>query len=411
MFESACAQFLYDYLPLVQPNDYSDLACTIVNQTTANGATVRRHLQEEAFVPFAINDDVMMVAVTGNAPGEANFAQVVSQTFETFGTELENTLRETSDIFDEDGADVVSPTVPEEEVDVQPSKNSPTLDWTILASAIAGGVCLALLVSLLLVKKSRNNTTTIISPERNISDVQSKSFSVSSVRDGSSFKEFNLIKLISIEASRSLQRNDDDEGEIIPPTPLGIDAVPDTLMNSPEEIKSELSPSSNFGDGFGCCRNALENSDTFDGPNITAVSTLNRNGQSHVTSYTGLSTAMMTDQESGINRDQLSSSQSDLSDLEGLKLVVSTTNTFSNCEPQEKQVQTPTRRSFFKMRPTYFLHRPTTATNAISRDVSMVDTGDCCGNDNWTVRTNSIITPRKTNTTSGNSMTGRSNSF
>ena len=442
VFESTCTQFLYDYLPLVQPNTYSELDCSVVNQTATTNASLRRHLRlrrrrqlqdDAAVVPFRVKNVEMLVAVTGDAPGETNFAQVVSQTFTTFGTELQDSLSKTSTAFSDAENNVETPNVPTDETTevTRTSSTEPALDWTILGSAMAGGVCLALIVSLLLVKsRNRRQNDIDMPPEATIEDAKSKSFSVSSVRDGSSFREYSLIKLVSIEASRSLQKNEEeDDCMVMPPTPLGIDTVPDSLMNSPEEIKSELSPGSEyFGQLGGCCQNALDRFDTFEGPSSIM---LNENAEANPsilqddfdrnsTYMTGMSSTAMMTNETATKIDQLSSSQSESSDLEGLRLVVSNTNTFSNAgskvetEPpvvERFQAQVEEKRGFFSFRPTLFGKRRS-AMRTAGADDSMEVEEDCCAVDNWTVRTNSILTPRKANTTNGNtSIKGQSGSF
>lgn len=376
----------------------------------------------------------MLVAVTGDAPGETNFAQIVSQTFETFGTELQDSLRKTSPSFSEGENNVVKPVVPPEDetTDVtQTSPNGPTLDWAILGSAMAGGVCLALIVSLLLVKNRsrRHQSNDSNPPEHMIEDAKSKSFSVSSVRDASSYREYSLIKLVSVEASRSLQKNDeDDDCMALPPTPLGIDTVPGTLLNSPEEIKSELSPASSYFGELGCCQNTLNRFDTFEGPSSillnqnaeTNPSTVQDDFDRNSTYMTGISSTAMMTNETATKMDHLSSSQSDSSDLEGLRLVVSNTNTFSNTgskvdteQPVERfQAQAEEKRGFFSFRPTLFSKRRSTMQKSAAVADSMEVDEDCCAADNWTVRTNSILTPRQANTTNGNtSIKGQSGSF
>ncbi len=428
VFESTCTQFLYDYLPLVQPNTYSNLDCKVTSQTAVAARRLRRQLQNDAaVVPFRVNDVELLVEVTGDAPGETNFSNVVSQTFETFGTELKDSLTQTSDAFsDSEGeGDVVTPEGPAEEeiTDVtRPSTNSPTLDWTILGSAIAGGVCLALIVSLLLVKnRSRRHTTTPEPAETKIDLAKSKSFSVSSVRDGSSFREYSLIKLVSIEASRSLAKNEgDDDGDILPPTPLGVDTVPGTLLNSPEEIKSELSPSSFFGD-LGCCNNNIDRVDTDMGNVERPVDSqyTETNFDRNSTYMTGVSSTAMMTNETATKIDDFMSSQSDSSDLEGLHLA--NTNTFSNLESKgetEQQVKTfnaqvESKRRMFSFRPTFLKPKSSGVVNSnhqVVNDSTEVEE-DCCATDNWTVRTNSILTPRKANTTANGSVKGQSGSF
>jgi hypothetical protein len=380
-------------------------------------------MEEEAVVPFRINDVDMLVAVTGEAPGETNFERIVSQTFETFGTELQDSLIKSSEVFNKEG-DVMKPIVPDETTVTNTSKNSSTLDWTILGSSIAGGICLALIVSLLLVKSRKRRNNDAMVPETTLSDAKSKSFSVSSVREGSSFREYSLIKLVSIEASRSLQKNEEEDDCIIaPPTPMGVD-IPNGLENSPADITSEISPASCFGE-FACCQNTVERLDTFEGQNAgqnqLIDSSLMQDDQvdDGTTTYaTGLSTAMMTN-ETGtkMSRDHFSSSQSDSSELEGLRLVVSNTNTFSNfesksgTEPRTEPIPTTStgKRGLFSFRPTTFLKRRTADRNTTIDD--SMDVEDCCANDNWTVKTNSILTPKKANTTSNNSMRGNSSSF
>jgi hypothetical protein len=381
----------------------------------------------------------MLVAVTGAAPGETNFAQVVSQTFETFGTELQDSLSQTSAAFRNDGENnnVVKPVTPTGEttnITNASSSDQPTLDWAILGSAMAGGVCLALIVSLLLVK-SRNRRLIDSENQKKINAIEaakSKSFSVSSVRDASSFREYSLIKLVSIEASRSLQKNEDeDECMVIPPTPLGIDTVPDTLMNSPEEIKSELSPASSYLGEMGCCHNPLSRFDTFEGPTSsilvptkadTNTSIIQDDFDRNSTYMTGLSSTAMTTNETATNEtatkiDHLSSSQSESSDLEGLRLVVSNTNTFSHAEskidepPTMFQAQVEEKRGLFSFRSPLFSKRRSAKLPAKVED-SMEVEEDCCATDNWTIRTNSILTPRKANTTTGNtSIKGQSGSL
>ena len=373
----------------------------------------------------------MLVAVTGDAPGETNFAQVVSQTFETFGTELQDSLSKTSPAFSNGGNnDVVKPDVPTGETNAvtRSSTEDPTLDWAILGSAVAGGVGLALIVSLLLVKnRSRRHVEATNLPETNtIEGAKSKSFSVSSVRDASSFRDHTLIKLVSIEASRSLQRNEEEE-DVMPPTPLGIDTVPVSLLNSPEEIKSELSPASSYLGEMGCCQNAINRFDTFEGAASSVV--LNPNAETNPsiaqddfdrnsTYMTGMSSNAMMTNETATKMDHMSSSQSESSDLEGLRLVVSNTNTFSNAGSKVETEPTVTfsapteeKRGFFSFRPSLFAKRRSTMKRAGGDDSMEVDE-DCCAVDNWTVRTNSILTPRKANTTTGNtSMKGQSGSF
>ena len=426
VFESTCTQFLYDYLPLVQPNTYSNLDCKVVTQTAVAARRLRRQLQDDAAViPFRVKDVELLVEVTGDAPGETNFSNVVSQTFETFGTELKDSLTQTSDAFSdsEDEGNVVTPEGPAEETtDVtRTSTNGSTLDWAILGSAIAGGVCLALIVSLFLVKNRsrRHAVTTEPTTETKIDLAKSKSFSVSSVRDVSSFREYSLIKLVSIEASRSLAKNEgEDDGDLLPPTPLGVDTVPDTLQNSPEEIKSELSPSSFFGD-LVCCNNNIDRMDTDLGNIEGPVDTQNTeaNFDRNSTYMTGLSSAA---NETATKMDDFMSSQSDSSDLEGLHLALSNTNTFSNHETkgeteqrvEEFKAQTESKRRTFSFRP-HFLKPRSSVVNGnhqVVNDSTEVEE-DCCATDNWTVKTNSVLTPKKANTTASGSVKGQSGSF
>jgi hypothetical protein len=414
--ESTCTQFLWDYLPLVQPDEYSDLACTVVNQTMVLDNMISRRMEDEALVTFRTKDVDLLLEVTGEAQGGTDFAQVVSKTFETFGEELEKNLVESSAFFRDEGS-VTEPIVPEKSA--SPSNGGMTMDWIVLGGAIAGGVCLALVVSLFLVKKRlRHNNK----PERTLSNERSKSFSVSSFRETSSFREAPLIKLVSIEATRSLQKDEEEDCMNIPPTPMGED-IPENLVTSPVDIQSELSPASFFGECGGCYQ-GIQHHDTFEGIIVHQSTTFDATNEvDHVedgnaTLNTGMSSYGMTYETGDKTSREEHLSMSDSSELEGLRLIGSNTNTNANtfltndeskAGIEQKFVPPATeRRGFFYFaRPASLRKRRTQTENNVTMDSG--DMQDCCANDSWTIRTNSLVTPRKANTT--NSIKAKSGSF
>jgi hypothetical protein len=418
LLETTCTQFLTDYLPLVQPNDYSDLDCTLADPVTRRRLTV-----QEVVVPFPINGKELLLAVTGDVPDDTDFAQVVTKTFDTFGVELQNSLSAASPAFQAEGSDA-TPIVPEDEESINrsPSSNGAPVDWMVLGISIAGGVCLALIVSLFIVK--RKNSSHQKSLQNSLSRDPSKSISVSSIRDSQpSYRETPVIRLVSIEASRSLQQKDDEDEMAIPPTPFGVD-IPNNLFNSPAEIESEISPSSFFGD---CpCSGNMKQTDTFDGfagghseaydatigePDVTVDGQTTFNtGITGITSFEG-TTANDDFMGEKLSREPMSS---DSSELEGLRLVNSNRSTTAVLVPTmddskngvEQQFIPPSneRRGFFSF------VRPISLRKRLPP--SILDSGDvqdCCANDSWTVRTNSLLTPRKANTT--NTIKAKSTSF
>jgi hypothetical protein len=415
LLETTCTQFLTDYLPLVQPNDYSDLDCTLVDPSA------RRHLTiQEVLVPFPINGKELLLAVSGDVPNDTNFAQVVNKTFDTFGEELQSSLIAASPAFRSEGNEA-TPIVPdgEESTNRSPSSDSAPVDWMVLGFAIAGGVCLALIVSLFIVKRKISSHQQSL--QNSLSQDPSKGISVSSIRDSQrSFRETPVIKLVSIEASRSLQQKEEEDEMAIPPTPFGVD-IPNNLFNSPAEIESEISPSSFFGD---CpCSGNMKQMDTFEGLAMDQSETFDATiGEpdvtmdGHTTFNTGITSFGGTTANDDFLGDKMSRElmSTDSSELEGLRLVTSTPNTNVNTVPTmddskngvEQQFIPPSngRRGFFSfVRPISLRKRPPPST------LDSGDVQDCCANDSWTVRTNSLLTPRKANTT--NSMQAKSTSF
>ena len=399
ILETTCTQFLEDFLPLVQPNDYSDLDCTLVDATkessSSNPSLRRRLTLQEVLVPFSTTNDMdLLLAVTGDVPDDGtDFSQVVAKTFETFGEEFQNSLNEASPAFSGDG-NQATPIIPEDEVpNRSPSSDGFPMDWVILGSAIAGGVCLALIVSFFIIKRIKHPT------QQALPNSMSKDLSKSDSQ-AASFRGTPAIKMVTVEASPSLQQQ--DEEMVMPPTPFGID-IPNNLFNSPAEIASEISPSSVFGD---CpCSGNMRQTDTFDGLDAT-IGENDVTVDGHTTFNTGMTSfgATTTNDDFGerMSREQLST---DSSELEGLRLVTSNTNgnvassilESKNGIEQEFIPFSTGRRGFFSFLRLSSLRKRSSPDLQDSGDVQ-----DCCAQDSnsWTIRTNSLLTPRKANTTS-----------
>lgn len=252
-------------MPLVYPATYSDLSCLVEGQSKANGTA--RRLQEGGEVTVRIKDIDVLVNVTSSVvlPETQSFQDIVNRTFDTFGTEFRSDLSASSGFFQETGAagTAVTPVVKDTAPTTKAGKKK--LPWAVIGGAIAGGVCLALAVSFLVLRNRGGNAPAEEVP----SNQRSKSISCSSFRD------MTLMKIVSVKPSknrapppvkekrsleekviRSLEDASDDGVVMVAPTPIRI---PEMVDGSPADIESELSPSSYLGE-CGC----LEQTDTFD---------------------------------------------------------------------------------------------------------------------------------------------------
>jgi hypothetical protein len=206
---------------------------------------------------------VLVLKATSSAPlpSGAVFYDVVQQTFDTFGGEFRDDLTTKSEFFRNDNADEKATPI------VQDSTRSVDADavdhipiWTVAAAA-AGGVCLALVVSFLLIKQRRDRRQPHFMNSYQSSNSTSKVASNTLSKSDSDlpFRGWNEEKAI-LPPSKSDRKDDFIFMAKLPPAPVPEPInIPKTVENTQVDITSEISPASYFGE-CGC----LQQTATFD---------------------------------------------------------------------------------------------------------------------------------------------------
>jgi hypothetical protein len=262
-FEESCTQFLSDYLPLVVPADYSDLACTVVSQSPANSYPPTRALQEETEIVFRTKLVVLVLKATSSAllPSGTVFHDVVQKTFDTFGGEFRDDLTTKSEFFRNDNADEKATPIIQDSARSVDADATDRMPWLIVGTSAAGGVCLALIVSFLLIKQRRDRRQPHFMNSYQSSNSTSKVASNTLSKSDSDlpFRGWNEEKA-TLPPCKSDRKDDFIFMAKLPPTPVPEPInIPKTVENTQVDITSEISPASYFGE-CGC----LQQTATFD---------------------------------------------------------------------------------------------------------------------------------------------------
>lgn len=211
IFEDVCANdFLREFLPWVQSADYKVVTCSVISQKET--ASNRRRMQTDehrAQITYRTNGIDVLILVFGmvDLPQGVSFQSVVLKTFVNFKSEFQEYLSSASSFFlDPESSDETTSAVSEGVTESENDRNilGATTVWYIVAAALIAGGFLALALSFFILSRREDDDSMRMS------------------RDG---------KDDASSRQLSPKRSEDD---MLPPTPVGLDAMRPAALDTAE---------------------------------------------------------------------------------------------------------------------------------------------------------------------------------
>ncbi len=153
IFQNLCKrEFLPTFLPKTYNADYNKIDCQILNQNLGK----QRKLQEENDSSEFVLSILLQVRSEVKLPDNVAFSNIVALTFHTYSDELLSLLGSMAYFPAVDVSDK-GPIITEIQGEENPTDTNKGITSTMLAGALLGGAVLAIVVSMLIIRRSRQS--------------------------------------------------------------------------------------------------------------------------------------------------------------------------------------------------------------------------------------------------------------
>lgn len=222
IFEATCSEFLPTFLPAVYQNDYQFVECQLLSQSLVN-------LNNRFFQPNAEGDAnartlaiLVRVSARTNLPDSIKFNDLVGQVFGTFSRNLESQLAVASNYF------IASSSLVPSNIEGGTQGRSAAGDGNdddtddvplipIVAAAVGGAVLAVGVAAFLLIRRDNDE-------EESLPTHQEQPFQAA---DSNSMGSMLFDDDYDYEEQKTgTQMSESTTGPFLPPTPIGLDAIP-----------------------------------------------------------------------------------------------------------------------------------------------------------------------------------------